>query len=76
MELRRIMTTEAWKMALDICKSDYVQRIMNSEPTDRAARDMAYLEARAFDNMIATLNTFVAIADHETLRSQVEDEQD
>lgn len=75
-ELGAVMKTEGFKTALEVLQHEYQTRVFNSAPHEREARELAYQEARALDNLIATLNTFVAVAEHESLKSLVFDEDE
>lgn len=68
MELKRVIQTDAFNKAVDVIQHEYKSRVFDSAPNEREKRDMAYLEARALDNLLATLNSFIVIAESEALQ--------
>lgn len=41
-------------------REEYYQTVFSSEPHEREQRENAYLRAKALDDLIATMNSFVA----------------
>lgn len=68
MELKRVIQTDAFNKAVEIIQHEYKSRFFDSAPHERERRDMAYQEARALDNLLSTLNSFIVIADSEALQ--------
>ena len=68
MELKRVIQTDAFNKAVDVIRHEYTSRVFDSALHEREQRDMAYQEARALDNLLSTLNSFVVIAESEALQ--------
>lgn len=67
MELKRVIQTDAFNKAIEIIQHEYKGRVFDSALHEREKRDLAYFEARALDNLLSTLNSFVVIAESEAL---------
>lgn len=68
------MKTTGFDLAVAALKEEYQTSFFSSAHGDREKREIAYQQARALDDLLITLNTFVSIADANT-QSQ-EDEAD
>ena len=68
-ELQYLMQTKGFQTAIQIMQMEYRDKVFASQPDESNVRETAYLEARALDNLLATFNSFVAIAEQEALVS-------
>jgi gamma-glutamyltranspeptidase len=64
-DLKALMQSDAVHIALEVMKQDYQQRVFNSEPSDVATREQAYYESRGLDGLVATINSFIHLAEAE-----------
>jgi len=68
------MKTKGFDLAVAALKEEYQTSFFSSAYGEREKREIAFQQARALDDLLITLNTFVGIADANT-RSN-EDESD
>ena len=73
--LRPLMKTDAFDMAIAILREQYRLQVFESSPSQRETREIAYLQAKALDELLATLNSLIAVYETEAL-GDVADEDD
>lgn len=61
-------------MALEAMRAEYSFNIMSSEPSERERREQAYFESRALDNLVNTINSFIAIAEAHTYAQPIDED--
>lgn len=69
MELRRVCQTDSFHRVVETLKEQYRYQVFDSDPEDIDARERAYSQARALDELLITFNTFIAIAEAEALEA-------
>jgi hypothetical protein len=74
LELRRLVIAEGFQTAINIMKQEYQNRVFDSAPHEREVRELAYAEANALGNLLATINSFVALAESAMLHEQATDD--
>lgn len=67
-----LITSEAFKTAVEVIKDDFQQGILNSRPTELQTREMLYHEYKGFERIVATLHSFVAAAQHDAQQAELE----
>ncbi|MDQ2066742.1 hypothetical protein Q9295_10165 [Xinfangfangia sp. CPCC 101601] len=74
--LRNLMKDEGFETAVQVLKDEYQTVLFSTLPHETDKRQLLYLEARCLDNLLATLRSFVAHADHEAMKSLVYSDED
>lgn len=74
-ELRPLLSSNGFQKAVEVIRLEFQSRVFNSSPAERSEREAAYQEARAFESLLSTLNTFVAVSDHEALMDRDDEEE-
>ena len=67
MELRRVVQTDSFQTCVEVLQEQYRSQVFNSDPSDIAARERAYAQAHALDELLITFNTFIAVAEADVL---------
>ncbi|MBD3754225.1 MAG: hypothetical protein IE937_01120 [Gammaproteobacteria bacterium] len=67
LQLRPLINTESFQTAVEALREEYRTRVFDSDYSEREKREQAYQQHRALDDLLINLNTFVNIAEAETL---------
>jgi hypothetical protein len=70
MDLRRVINTPSFALAIDILKSDYTNRMVSSEYGDTSGRETAYKQLVALDDLIGVILTLAGQAEADALNNE------
>lgn len=59
-ELRKVLKNEAFLKSVELLRKDYENRFFGSRPEDKTAREQAYLQNRALDDLLISMETIIA----------------
>lgn len=74
MELKRLIKTDGFEKVTQIISVQYAQMFYNTDPQKPGDREALHAEARAFDNLINTMHSFVYLYETALERESEEDE--
>lgn len=72
-DLRRVLKSESFIVAVNHLREDYKARFFSSGYGDTAARESAYRQNVALDDLLASMNAFVMATEVETFQEADED---
>ncbi len=67
MELRKTVTTQAFEKVVATMREQYRTQLFSTQVDEQEKRERLFLEAQAFDDLLITINTFVAIANADAM---------
>lgn len=73
-ELRKCAHGDAFDFVIESLHAQYTQQIMQSDYGDTTARENAFRQSRALDELVMTINTFIAIAEADALEVPVDED--
>lgn len=74
MEFRRLTNTNEFGQVLEILKHQYMSQITGSAYGATEEREASFQQLRALDELMTTINTFIAIADADILEVPVDED--
>jgi hypothetical protein len=73
MAFRRLTHTDEFERVIEILKAQFMQQITGSAYGDTVTREESFQQLRALDELMTTINTFIAIADADSLEVAADD---
>lgn len=68
--LRPLIRTDAFDLAVAIMREQYRTMVFDSAPSQKEARELAYQQARALEDLLSTINTLIAVHEAEEFRDE------